>query len=314
MLHRNTNDSVVEDNQSSHNGDSGVAIFDSHRNVIRGNTLTGNARGIRFSVGSSANRVENNDIADTTTYGLYFYTGSDAPTSGDGRPKKNHVLGNRIRASGTTAVSLKDSDDTTFEKNDFAEGTQTFSLERGRRNRFENNTIPDTVTVLTKGSSSVPGSTIIAGQDRSLVRLDSYSTVTFEDRNNQVFDPEESALATTVTPGVSTLVLKKSQIGDASLVLRRNLWAAVDSDRALVNPTVWEVESDRRKEWSVVTPTGTRTLTYTVGDLVPHTDYAVTKNALPLGTFPTDANGALQFQDATGTTSAATYAVAPALP
>src|SRR5215467_2727175 len=63
MLHRSSDDSIIENNEVFGNV-TGIVIFDSNRTVVRGNSSHDNLLyGIRVSVGSSDNTIEQNDIA-----------------------------------------------------------------------------------------------------------------------------------------------------------------------------------------------------------------------------------------------------------
>ncbi|MEX1997403.1 MAG: right-handed parallel beta-helix repeat-containing protein [Candidatus Andersenbacteria bacterium] len=145
MLHRLTDFSLIEGNETFNNSDSGIAVFDSHHNTIRGNRSYGNAKGIRFSVGSSHNLVTENQIHDNDSYGLYFYQGSDAPTnSGDsGRPHDNQFINNEVSGSGIYGLKMKETDDNLFQDNHFTDNGRSLLIELSSHNRFENNTIED---------------------------------------------------------------------------------------------------------------------------------------------------------------------------
>lgn len=142
MLHRLTNDSLVEDNEMYSNTDSGLAIFDSHNNTIRLNSMHDNGKGMRLSVGASNNLIEENTITNNKQYGLYFFKGSDAPTeAGDGRPKNNRFINNIISGSVIYGIKLKDSDNNLFQDNQIVNNGKTLLLETASGNRFEHNTI-----------------------------------------------------------------------------------------------------------------------------------------------------------------------------
>jgi parallel beta-helix repeat protein len=109
-------------------------LFESHRNTIRSNQVRGNNVGVRVSVGSSDNVFEGNEIAASVTDGMYFYQGSDAPTEGDGRPRRNRVVNNVFTGNPGYAVRLTDSDDNTFEGNTYRGNGGVFLLERSSGN------------------------------------------------------------------------------------------------------------------------------------------------------------------------------------
>lgn len=165
MLHRLTDDSLVESNEVYNNGDSGLAIFDSHRNTIRSNNSHDNKNGMRFSVGSSENLIEENIIDDSASYGIYFFKGSDIPTvSGDGRPKNNRFINNTITDSNIYGIKLKEADHNLFQDNDFINNGKTILLEAATGNRFVNNVIRDNddvgITLSAATAHEITGNTI----------------------------------------------------------------------------------------------------------------------------------------------------------
>jgi len=76
MLHRGVTDSVVEGNSAHDNPTgAGIAVFDSHSNTIRGNTLERNAVGLRSSVGSRDNLYAANTVRASTQYAVNVFPG-----------------------------------------------------------------------------------------------------------------------------------------------------------------------------------------------------------------------------------------------
>src|SRR5262249_26782978 len=70
MLHRSSDDSIIENNEVFGNV-TGIVIFDSNRTVVRGNSSHDNLLyGMRVSVGSADNTIEQNDIAFNPKGGL----------------------------------------------------------------------------------------------------------------------------------------------------------------------------------------------------------------------------------------------------
>ena len=143
MLHRSVTKSVVENNTVTANTDTGIVLFESFENRVAGNTVTGNLRGIRLSVGSANNVIEGNTFARNTSYGIYLYKGSDAPVDGDGRPKFNRFVANQIRDNGSYAVRAIDSDDNVFDGNVFSGNKGGILFERSFRNQVINSTPAD---------------------------------------------------------------------------------------------------------------------------------------------------------------------------
>ena len=118
MLHLNVDYSVVENNEANYNTIAGIALYDSHHNTIRNNTMTGNAIGIRVNAGSSFNVFEENTILESTENGIYFYAGSSEPTTiNNGRPTNNEISNNTISNGAGYGIRLKDSETTTISHN-----------------------------------------------------------------------------------------------------------------------------------------------------------------------------------------------------
>ena len=79
MLHRGVTDTVVENNIVENNSTGGgIVVFDSVGNSIKGNTITGNKYGLRFSVGTKDLVVSGNTVKGSLRHAIYTYKGSDA--------------------------------------------------------------------------------------------------------------------------------------------------------------------------------------------------------------------------------------------
>ena len=120
MLHRRVTDSLVGDNIVTYNGDTGIALFESHNNRVATNTSEHNLRGIRLSVGSQDNIIENNILNDNIKQGFFLYEGNDAPITGDGRVKLNIFRDNTVIGNGLAGLRLRESDTNTFYDNLFS--------------------------------------------------------------------------------------------------------------------------------------------------------------------------------------------------
>ncbi|MCL5097153.1 MAG: right-handed parallel beta-helix repeat-containing protein [Candidatus Omnitrophica bacterium] len=248
MLHRSSDDGTIEGNLCQNNTDCGIALFDVRGTTVRGNQCLDNGTaGIRLSVGSADSVIENNESAGNQKYGLYFYKGGDAPRAGDdGRPKRNQFNNNSIHDNLNEGVKLSDADDNSFAGNQFFNNGPVLRFIRGTGNMLDGNDIPLDVTVKTQGSSSSTATTFIRNQPLINVQVDSYSSVTFEDDNGAVFDPQEQGVATTVTPTGSMLLLTSANIGASTAVATRHLLVVPDSGSALVDPTIWNFAFWRR--------------------------------------------------------------------
>jgi parallel beta-helix repeat protein len=88
MLDRQSNGNLVEGNTVSGNTD-GLAIYDSHANLVRGNRIENNRRGIRVNMNGSDNYFEGNALAGNGD-GIYLYGGAHG----------NYFDGNAVSGSG----------------------------------------------------------------------------------------------------------------------------------------------------------------------------------------------------------------------
>ncbi|MEW5854788.1 MAG: right-handed parallel beta-helix repeat-containing protein [Myxococcota bacterium] len=111
MLHMNVTDSVVESNRVHGNGSCGIAVFESHRNLVVGNDSFDNETGIRVYRGSVDNHFEDNVLHDNES-GLYFSDGAD-----DNVAVHNILFDNDDDLDGDRLRS-QDVDDNSFERID----------------------------------------------------------------------------------------------------------------------------------------------------------------------------------------------------
>ena len=310
MLHRYCDDSLIEGNRSFHNGDSGIALFDNYRTIVRGNTCENNLlSGIRLSVGPSDNLIANNEISGNSLYGIYLYKGIDAPFPGDnGHPKRNTFLNNNVHHNAGPGIFLTSADDTTFRGNIFSANSSVMWFINGKRNTLESNSIPTDVTVRMQGTPGILSSAIVRNQPAIGIQLDAYSTATFLDAGNRIFDPIEPGIATTVTAGGTTLVLTTAEIAKNSFVRTRPLQVTPDAGTALVTPTVWNTTGDFSKRWLTQAGSSTHSILYKVGDLNPGVRYRVFKNGV-VTNYTADGAGIITFLDNTVTTGVTEFVV-----
>ena len=95
MLDRQSNYNLVENNRSSGQVN-GMALYDSHHNLVRQNSFIGNRLGIRANMASAENRFTENEIRSNEK-GIYLY----------GQATKNVFLDNVV-AYNSEGVKLKD--------------------------------------------------------------------------------------------------------------------------------------------------------------------------------------------------------------
>ncbi len=107
---------LTTDNKLWGNKNAGIAFFESMDGDIKKNTITGCKDcqfGIRLSLGSANNVIENNTLDNFSRYGLYTYEGSDKPEASDGPPRNNKFIGNNV-SNVKVGVKVKDSKDIIF--------------------------------------------------------------------------------------------------------------------------------------------------------------------------------------------------------
>lgn len=311
MLHRYCDNSLVENNRSFNNGDAGIAVFDNYRSTIRGNICLRNLlAGIRFSVGASDDLVENNECANGGNYGIYLYKGVDAPFPGDnGHCKRNIFRNNSVHDNTGPGIFLTTCDDNVFAGNIFARNASTFWFVNGQRNIMESNSIPTGSIVRMQGTPNILTSTIFRNQPALTIQLDAFSTATFADAGNRIFQPEEPGIATTISPAGTTLMLTTADIAKTSYVQTRNMQATPNAGSALITITIWNINGDFSKRWLAQAGSATTSIVYKVGDLEPGRRYLVSKNNVPLNNYIADGTGVINFTDNSVTTGVTEYVV-----
>lgn len=312
MLHRSSDLALIEGNQCMRNGDSGIAIFASHNNVIRHNTCHYNGKsGIRFSVGGSDNLIQENDFAYGADFGLYLYKGNDTPSPGDdGRPRRNRFVANRIHDNSGNGLFATSADDNIFTGNLFEFNYGPLRLINALGNLLQSNSIPPDVLVRTEGAPNLPCTTAICNQDAISVQVDAFTSATFSDPGNRIFDPQQEGIYTMISPSGSSLTLAAAQIGKTSIVMTRNFSALPNAGVGLVNISIWNMTGDLSKRWTTQADSSTRSISYKVGDLAPNTPYTVLKNRVG-SRYTSDSNGVITFSDQAVTTGPVEFIINP---
>ncbi|CBJ26769.1 Mannuronan C-5-epimerase [Ectocarpus siliculosus] len=77
MLHRSSDNGIIRNNTVTGSGSACIAIFESFGIEISDNVCTDNEEGIRLSMGSSYNKIFDNQVIDTAGRSLWLYLGSD---------------------------------------------------------------------------------------------------------------------------------------------------------------------------------------------------------------------------------------------
>ncbi len=187
MLHRGVTDSVIENNEVSGqiNG-AGIAIFDSVGNTVRGNTLSGNKYGLRFSVGTRGTLVSDNTVKNSLANAVFSYKGTDIAsyTGTSGRPTGVTFTGNTFSGAGAELFKVQDSDRFTFTGGSATPGTPAMGprFERGQGHVYDATVAtPAGTTFVLRGSSAVRTSVTFHGIPASAVKInkDAYSTAVF---------------------------------------------------------------------------------------------------------------------------------------
>jgi parallel beta-helix repeat protein len=188
MLHRGVTDTVVEDNIVENNSTGGgIVVFDSVGNSIKGNTITGNKYGLRFSVGTKDLAVSGNTVKGSLRHAIYTYKGSDAAsyTGTSGRPTGITFTDNTFEGAGAELFKIQDSDKFTFTGGSITPGAPTRGpkFERAGGHAFGPVTMPTgTTTFILRGTSTVKTTLAIKGIPASPVKIDkdAYSSATFD--------------------------------------------------------------------------------------------------------------------------------------
>ena len=253
MLHRGVTYAVVENNTVENNSTGGgIVVFDSVGNSIKGNTITGNKYGLRFSVGTKDLAVSGNTVKGSLQYAVYTYQGSDVPsyTGTSGRPTGITFTDNTFDGAGAELFKIQDSDKFTFTGGSIKPGNLAKGpkFERAGDHAVGPVGMPTgTTTFILRGTSAVKTSLAIKGISASAAKIDkdTYSSVTFD-------GTALSATSTTAAAPVSTA----SAPTGASIAVRAVRTAALP---VVVNGPVTPI----------VTPTGTAEAPPAVGENTP---------------------------------------------
>ncbi|MEP7190583.1 MAG: right-handed parallel beta-helix repeat-containing protein, partial [Roseiflexaceae bacterium] len=290
MLHNLVSASVIEGNTVANNRQDGIALFDSHDNVVRNNTVTNNAiSAIRLSVGSSRNLIENNTLTGLaangigTGYVLSTYKGNDPPTSGDGLPKDNTFRGNRL-------VGYKN---------------PILHIDATTGSIFDNNTILGPATDM--AFSMAAGNIIRNSQLRQSFQivLDATSTVVLQDTRNAVWLLSRPGLSASVAADGSALNLTNANAGSAVTVTTLDLTVRPQTGAISVLPSAWSAGAH---SWSETSTSATSSVDRTAGGLAAGACYTASANGATLGNFKADPSGQLAF-NTSGQTGTVMFAI-----
>ena len=296
MIHRQVEDTLVEDNESYGNADAGIAVFNSTGNVIRGNHLHDNRRGLRLSVASSDNLFEDNLIEDNSQYGIYVYHGSDVPTGGGPGTNVGNVFRGNVVEDNGMAVKAEAFDDNQLTDNRFAGNGGGFLFRDARNNLLSGNTIPEDHLVETK-TSTVDSVTIISRARGPLrVETDGDAKVLLRETSSRSYIVEGVSGGAKVTPSESVFTLNSSRIDSAKRVVPVAIYGDPSSGSIYLTAT-------SATSWRSRSTSGTVSVAYTVGALVPGATYRAKRGSTTLARLAADADGVIRFSDAVGTSN-----------
>jgi parallel beta-helix repeat protein len=322
MLHRSSNDWLVENNQSYNNPDSGVAIFASDRTIIRNNLCRSNLNaGIRLSVGSDNNRVEGNQVLNSGGNGFFMFEGTDPPEIDEGellpsaRCQQNTFTNNFVNVYGREAVKVQNADLNVFAGNVFIGTATILRFEGSTNNAVASNVLPsDTLAKLVGSITNTSPkftSTTFAGQPRLILQVDPLSTGRFTDKSGAMFISILTNVPTFIYPTGSVATLTSAKVGTGpGLVLTRNFFGVPNTGSAQININTWNTGGNNRtKAWTVRASSATLQITYRVGDLRPNTVYDVRRNSARVLNVRADGQGYISFTSSPGATTPVNYTV-----
>ena len=288
MIHRRVDGARIEGNTANNNGDSGLAIFDSYAAIVRGNRFENNGiAGIRFSVGSSDNLIENNTLTGANSSGgghpLYSFAGGDLPTQGgSNRISRNVIRGNTITGLRSPVIKLSDATDNVLENNTItADGSlTTYEFRDGIGNILRDNTVYAKTIVSTYRSSS--------GQPVATTKLENLplnrdmevkhsstgaGTTSFADTRSYVLRGTGTTARSTGTSANLTAI--------STTITPVELAVVPASNSVTVNVTTWQTSGQLAKAWTESASSSPGNVTHTVGSLQAGTCYEVTVNGAP---------------------------------
>ncbi len=308
MLHRDTNDTLVENNTVYDNADNGIAIFESHRNTIRNNTITGNKHGIRLSLGSHDNLMEGNTIDNNIENGLYQYGGSDTPETTDGRPANNTFQNNLVRNNGRL-IKFRDSDDILVVNNTFEGPTDVEIYDSTNIQILGNSHNFSQLEVKVDSAGTISSDATVEVDEPVDVKLTDLATVELINNDGRIFNAQENSDVTRVRE----MLLEGASVSSSSMVLDSGIIGTTTSVEALpfwVNIASGEIEikvvaaSKANYQWTTQSISGEPNVEYRIENLTKDVDYLLFKDGALIDTY-TATNGEVTFNNLSSSTVAA---------
>ena len=308
MLHRDSNDSLIEGNIIYDNADNGIAIYESHGNIIRNNTITGNKHGIKLSMGSHDNMIEFNTIENNSSNALYQYSGNDTPETTNGRPSNNTFTNNILKNNGQL-IKLRDSDDIIFVGNTFEGPTDIDIYDSTNIQIHNNNHLFSELEIKVYGSDSVATDTSMEVDEPLKVKLNDYSTLALISNIGRIFNAEENGdtvrIKDTLNNGYyvtsSSLVLDSDLIGTTSNVEALPFWVTLPAGEVEMSGVSFSSSSQR---WKIKSISDQPDVEYRIANLLDGVDYILLKNNVPLKTLTATAGEVTFTEPSTSTTAA----------
>ncbi|PKH07927.1 NosD domain-containing protein [Moritella sp. Urea-trap-13] len=307
MLHRDTNDSLIADNIIYDNADNGIAIYESHGNTIRNNTITGNKHGIKLSMGSHDNIMELNTIESNSDNALYQYSGNDTPETTNGRPSNNIFTNNIIKNNGQL-IKLRDSDDIIIVSNTFEGPTDIDIYDSTNIQIHDNNHLFSEIEIKIYGSDTIATDTSIEVDEPLKVKLNDFSTLELISNIGRIFNAEEQGDTTRIKDTLnngyyvtsSSLVLDSELIGTTSNVEALPFWVTLPAGEIEISDVTFNSSSQK---WIVQSISEQPDVEYRIADLLDGADYILLKDNVPLKTL-TAIGGEVTFTEPSTTATA----------
>lgn len=303
MLHRNVNGALVQGNNVYNNADSGIAIFDSHGATVRNNSVRNNGRAaVRLSVGASRNRIFNNILIGRSArqvgegYVVYTYKGSDVPTSGNGRPKFNTFLRNRMIGHKEIVLKIGQGTSNHFIANRVFGPNVGFQFTDGYNNLVSGIVFGlglDT-HVSTIGEGTNASTFVRNGQvgRKLVIRLNERAFTQLRDTRSYVY---ASRLRTAALPRNTQITLSYANSGPVEVVRTLDFRVRPQRGAVYVKPSRWQTAAPYRKSWTERTRQRTGAVAHRVGNLQAGTCYKVAVNGRRLTRLKANRYGRILF-------------------
>ena len=294
MLHREVVNTIVENNYSHDNRDNGIALFESHFNTVRNNTVEYNKEGVRLSLGSHDNIIDGNIIRNNDQNGIYLYSGTDTPETTDGRPKDNVFSNNTVSDNGRL-LKIRDSDRINISNNTFTGSISDIEVSDSTAIDIVSNSDGLlNMEIANKGADS-GNSEVHLETDRDLtVKVDNFASVRLTNPDGKILDPEEKAGIVTITPLGSEFIATANIIQTSSYVSALPFYAtAISGSYQVSNPWFDALNHS----WYVSTTVVEQPLAFRLTGLLALGGYSVFRDNVLITQIKANAAGELSFSD-----------------